>query len=290
MMRNVKLIAALLLLWTWAATEANAQADDRAITKIAGDLYRFQNRAHYSVFLVTPEGILVTDPINTDAAKWLKAELANRFPGVPIRYLVYSHSHADHISGGEVFADTATVVSHERAKQRIVSEQVPTAIPQVTFSDRKILDLGGRQIELIYLGPSHSDNLIAMRFPAERTVFAVDIVAVKRLPYQDFPDADLNGLIAGLNTIEALDFDILAPGHGALGGKTDVADHRRYLETLRNRVKSGDGRRQIGGRAEADGDDARVRQLGHVQGMARTQCRGTVPSAAKLSLTPGLQR
>ena len=239
MIRNIKFVAALLLLWTCSAAEVNAQTEERSITQIAGDLYRFQNRAHYSVFLVTPEGILVTDPINADAAKWLKAELADRFPGVPVRYLVYSHSHADHISGGEVFADTATVVSHERAKQHIVAEQVPTAIPQVTFTDRKTLELGGRQVELIYLGPSHSDNLIAMRFPAERTVFAVDIVAVKRLPYQDFPDADLNGLIAGLKTIEALDFDTLAPGHGALGGKTDVTDHRRYLETLRDRVKAG---------------------------------------------------
>ena len=239
MIRNVKFVAALLLLWTCIAAEVNAQTEERSITQIAGDLYRFQNRAHYSVFLVTPDGILVTDPINAEAAKWLKAELANRFPGVPIRYLVYSHSHADHISGGEVFADTATVVSQERAKQRIIAEQVSTAIPQVTFSDRKTLELGGRQVELIYLGPSHSDNLIAMRFPAERTVFAVDIVAVKRLPYQDFPDADLNGLIAGLKTIEALDFDILAPGHGALGGKMDVTDHRRYLETLRDRVKAG---------------------------------------------------
>ena len=234
-----KIIAALLLLWTWIGAEAIAQTDDRSITKIAGDLYRFQNRTHYSVFLVTPEGILVTDPINADAAKWLKTELAKRFPGVPIRYLVYSHSHADHIAGGEIFADTATVVSHERAKQRIVTEQVPTATPQDTFSDRKTLQLGGKQIELIYLGPSHSDNLIVMRFPAERSVFAVDVVAVKRLPYQDFPDADLDGLIATLKGIEAMDFDILAPGHGALGGKADVADHRRYLETLRDRVKAG---------------------------------------------------
>jgi len=239
MTKTGKIIAALLLLWTWIGAEANAQTDDRSITKIAGDLYRFQNRTHYSVFLVTREGILVTDPINADAAKWLKTELAKRFPGVPIRYLVYSHSHADHIAGGEIFADTATVVSHERAKQRIVTEQVPTATPQDTFSDRKTLQLGGKQIELIYLGPSHSDNLIVMRFPAERSVFAVDVVAVKRLPYQDFPDADLDGLIATLKGIEAMDFDILAPGHGALGGKADVADHRRYLETLRDRVKAG---------------------------------------------------
>jgi glyoxylase-like metal-dependent hydrolase (beta-lactamase superfamily II) len=232
------IIAVLMLLSTWIGGPALAQ-EDRSITKIAGDLYRFQNRAHYSVFLVTPQGILVTDPINPDAAKWLKAELAKRFPGVPIRYLAYSHSHADHIAGGEIFADTATVVAHEKAKQRIVAEQVPTATPQLTFTDRKTIQLGYKQVELIYLGPSHSDNLIVMHFPAERTVFAVDIVAVKRLPYQDFPDADLTGLIATLKALEAMDFDILAPGHGALGGKADVADHRHYLETLRDRVQAG---------------------------------------------------
>jgi glyoxylase-like metal-dependent hydrolase (beta-lactamase superfamily II) len=232
------IIAVLMLLSTWIGGQALAQ-EDRSITKIAGDLYRFQNRAHYSVFLVTSQGILVTDPINPDAAKWLKAELAKRFPGVPIRYLAYSHSHADHIAGGEIFADTATVVAHEKAKQRIVAEQVPTATPQVTFVDRKTIALGNKQVELIYLGPSHSDNLIVMHFPAERTVFAVDIVAVKRLPYQDFPDADLTGWIATLKALEAIDFDILAPGHGALGGKADVADHRNYLETLRDRVQAG---------------------------------------------------
>jgi len=239
MTKTRTIAVALLLLWTWIGAEAIAQTDDRSITKIAGDLYRFQNRFHYSVFLVTGEGILVTDPINAEAAKWLETELAKRFPGVPIRYLVYSHSHADHVAGGEVFADTATVVSHERAKQRIVAEQVPTATPQETFSDRKTLQVGGKRVELIYLGPSHSDNLIVMYFPAERTVFAVDIVAVKRLPYQDLPDADMTGWIATLKALEAMDFDILAPGHGALGGKADLADHRRYLESLREQVKAG---------------------------------------------------
>lgn len=238
MKTTARIIGALLLCALFGA-EAIAQSDDRAITKIAGDLYRFQNRTHFSVFLVTPEGILVTDPINAEAAKWLKTELAQRFPGVPIRYLVYSHSHADHVSGGEVFADSATVISHERTKQRIEAEQVPTAAPQVTFSDRKTVALGGKQVELVHFGPGHSDNLIVMRFPAERAVFAVDVVAVKRLPYQDFPDANLDGLISTLRSVEAMDFDILVPGHGPIGGKADVTDHRVYLETLRDEVKAG---------------------------------------------------
>ena len=85
------------------------------ITQISGDLYRFQNGGHYTVFLVTSERILMTDPVSDitdDAALWLKLQLAQRF-GVPVRYVIYSHYHLDHASGGEVFADTATFLGHE---------------------------------------------------------------------------------------------------------------------------------------------------------------------------------
>ncbi len=230
-------VSSLLLLLLTCATAHAQDEPQRTITPIAGDLYRFQNQFHYSVFLVTPEGIIVTDPINASAAQWLKAELVRRFPGKAIRYVIYSHSHADHIAGGEVFADSATVVAHERAKARILEEKVPTAAPTLTFSQRMRIELGGKTLELYYLGRNHSDNLIVMRFPDEKTLFAVDIVASKRLPYRDFPDGYLDDWIAALKSIEGLDFEILSPGHAGLGSKADVAEHRRYLELLRERVK-----------------------------------------------------
>ncbi len=95
-----RLTAALLLaaVGLAAGTVSAQQAPKRAITKIAGDLYSFQNNAHVSVFLVTPAGVIATDPINADAATWLKAEIAKRF-GQPIKYVIYSHDHADHSHG-----------------------------------------------------------------------------------------------------------------------------------------------------------------------------------------------
>lgn len=71
--------------------------------------------------MVTPAGIIATDPIDADAARWLKAELSRRF-AKPVKYLVYSHDHADHISGGEVFADTAIVIAHERTQAVILND------------------------------------------------------------------------------------------------------------------------------------------------------------------------
>ena len=228
----VGIVGVVLLVCTNVGlTQQPAQPPKRDITKIAGDLYRFQNNFHYSVFLVTPAGIIVTDPSDAEAAKWLKAELAQRFKQ-PIKYLIYSHDHRDHIAGGEVFADTAIVVAHENAKAAIIGEKRPTAVPNVTFSDNLTIELGGKTVELIYVGRNHSDNSIVMRFPAERVLFAVDFIPVKGVAFRDFPDAYITDWIESLKRVEAMDFDVLAPGHGALGTKEDVRAYRGYMEDL----------------------------------------------------------
>ncbi len=211
------------------------QRPEREIKKIAGDLYQFRNKFHNSVFLVTPAGIIAADPINAEAARWLKAELAKRF-NQPVKYLVYSHDQADHIAGGEVFADTAVVVAHERAKADIVAEKRPTAVPQVTFSNQMTIELGGKKVELTHVGRNHSDNSIVMRFPAERVLFAVDFIPVKSISFRDFPDAYIQDWIESLKRVEAMDFDILAPGHGPLGRKEHVGMFRTYMEELRAEV------------------------------------------------------
>lgn len=90
---------------------AQQAAPTRNIVNITGQLYRAQNDNHRTVFLVTPEGIIMSDPINRDFSRWLKQELATRFK-VPVRYVLYTHHDWDHASGGVVWADTAEFVGH----------------------------------------------------------------------------------------------------------------------------------------------------------------------------------
>jgi glyoxylase-like metal-dependent hydrolase (beta-lactamase superfamily II) len=241
----MKRIAAALLV-ALAATPAAAQTQPplspptpvREITKIAGEVYRFRNNNHYSVFAVTPAGVIATDPINADAAQWLKAEIAKRF-NQPIRYVIYSHDHWDHISGGQVFADTAIIVAHENAKAQILGEKRNTAVPQLTFSDQMRIELGGTVVELSYVGKNHSNNSIVMRFPKERILFAVDFIPVKQLAWREFLDGYMPDWVESLRRVEAMDFDILAPGHGALGSKADVVAFREYLSDLYTGVLDG---------------------------------------------------
>ena len=233
--RTFALIALFTFPSTWVDTSL-AQDTKRSVTQIKGDLYRFQNNFHYSVFYVTPKGVIVTDPINADAANWLKAEIKKRF-NKPIKYVVYSHDHRDHIAGGEVFAeDGAAIVAHQRAKDVIIGEKRPTAIPEVTFKKHLNLELDGNWVELTYVGKNHSDNMIVMRFPKEGVLFAVDFIPVKTVAFRDLPDAYLPDWIKSLERVERMDFDILAPGHGPLGTKADVTLFKNYMSDLYDQV------------------------------------------------------
>src|SRR5262245_9260533 len=106
----VLVLCSLILVSSASAQQAPA-APQRGIVNVTGQLYRAQNNNHYTVFLVTPEGIIMSDPINRDFARWLKTEFATRFK-VPVRYVLYTHRDWDHASGGVVFADTAEFVGH----------------------------------------------------------------------------------------------------------------------------------------------------------------------------------
>jgi glyoxylase-like metal-dependent hydrolase (beta-lactamase superfamily II) len=108
---RTSLVAALCLSAGFVSVAAAQQPATRAIVNVTGQLYRAQNNNHYTVFLVTPEGIIMSDPINRDFSRWLKAEFASRFK-VPVRYVLYTHRDWDHASGGVVFADTAEFVGH----------------------------------------------------------------------------------------------------------------------------------------------------------------------------------
>jgi glyoxylase-like metal-dependent hydrolase (beta-lactamase superfamily II) len=113
---------------------AQQQAPMRGIVNITGQLYRAQNNNHYTVFLVTPEGVIMSDPINRDFGRYLKAEIASRFK-VPVRYVLYTHSDWDHASGGVVFADTAEFVGHVNMLKRLAP---PAGNPPLAAANAKL--------------------------------------------------------------------------------------------------------------------------------------------------------
>jgi glyoxylase-like metal-dependent hydrolase (beta-lactamase superfamily II) len=98
------------------------------IGKLTGDTYYARMDDYVSVFMVTPEGVVLVEPIGTEFAAWLKGEIARRF-NVPVKYVIYSHSHWDHASGGAVYADTARFIGHENMLKNVAMPPAGTPLP-----------------------------------------------------------------------------------------------------------------------------------------------------------------
>ena len=210
---------------------------DDEITKLADDVYLFRHKFHQSIFITTPKGVIVTDPISSDAATWLKAKIKT-LTDQPVRYVIYSHHHNDHIIGGSVFADTALFVSQTAARPKILQAADPqTPVPDLTFTDRMSIDLGGKHVELIYTGRNHSDNSLVVLLPQDRLLFAVDFIPVETVAYRALPDGYPDEWIGSLRQVEGLEFDTLVPGHGKIGTREHVRMFRGYLQDLRAAVQ-----------------------------------------------------
>ena len=97
--------------------------------QVTDNVYRAANNSHRAVLLVTDEGIILADPISREFSTRLKQELDERFD-VPVRYVLYSHHHWDHSSGGAVFEDTAQFIGHENMPGRLALPPADTPFPE----------------------------------------------------------------------------------------------------------------------------------------------------------------
>ncbi len=229
-------VVAFLLVHSHHLPAQEPRPDDE-ITKLAEDVYLYRHKFHQSIFITTPNGVVVTDPISAEAAAWLKAKIQT-LTDQPVRYVIYSHNHNDHITGGRVFADTALFVSHAAARPKILQAADPqTPVPDLTFTDRLSIDVGGTRIELIYTGRNHSDNSVVVLLPKERILFAVDFIPVETVAYRSLPDGYPDEWTDSLKQVEGLAFDTLVPGHGNIGRKDHVRMFREYLQDLRAAVQ-----------------------------------------------------
>ena len=216
-----------------------------ATTKVEGtdNVYIFRYQGHQSMFVVTPEGVIATDPIseNRPAAEAYVAEIRKLTPA-PIRYVVYSHHHPDHIAGGKPFKDAgATFVAHKRAKERLEEmKRADIVIPDEVVDDKRTLVLGGTELELIFVGRNHSDNSLVMRLPKEKLIFTVDFILVQSVNFRNMPDSYLPDWDESLKRVIALDWERMIPGHpyvGRLGTKADVQNLLGFMQELSAEVK-----------------------------------------------------
>ncbi len=221
-------------------TAADCPDTPRSLERVRGELYRHTNGAglavHSGLVLITREGALVIDPAMTCTAGWLREEIRRRF-GVPVKYVVYTHAHADHISGAQVLQQAgAIVVANQRALEPIVGERLPTALPDRVFDRDMSIVLGGETIKLHRVAPSHSNSMVMVSFPRYKALQCTDVCESQSMPYNDFLDFYYDGWVETLDWVIAQDVEVIDVGHYSLASKADILAEREYIVDLHRQV------------------------------------------------------
>jgi glyoxylase-like metal-dependent hydrolase (beta-lactamase superfamily II) len=241
----------LLIALSLMTSAAWAQAPQRPMfetKKVDGtdNVYVFRYGNHQSMFVVTKDGVIATDPIGYGRPQAVTTYIdeIKKVTDKPIKYLVYSHHHYDHIAGGQPFKDAgAKIIAHERAKERLARLEDPaTPLPDETFKRQRTLRLGGTALELTYLGLNHSDSTLVMRLPKEKLLFAVDFLPVGSVPGRGMIDFYPLETEDSIRQVLNMDWERLIPGHpgqpdGRLGTRKDVEDQLVFLQDASAAVK-----------------------------------------------------
>jgi glyoxylase-like metal-dependent hydrolase (beta-lactamase superfamily II) len=234
-------LVALLLL---SASSVFAQGET---AKITDGVYAFNLGAvelpYTSMFVVTGNGVMVVDPINSNSARVMLQEI-RKITNEPIRYVFYSHDHWDHTSGGQVFKNEgAEIIAHTDASEWIKTHTGANQIPADSSwsGSRKEYSLGGFTMELHQFGPSHGNGMTIFVVNSQpRVVYVADLAAVKSTGPVYLPEFDTKGWENTLEKTLQLNFEkgvfTHSPPQG--GTKQDLADHLGYVKDIRAGVKA----------------------------------------------------
>ncbi|HEV8389823.1 MAG TPA: quinoprotein relay system zinc metallohydrolase 2 [Dongiaceae bacterium] len=199
-------------------------------------------------FIIGAESVLVFDPGGSLADGAALRDAIRALTPLPIRHVVMSHAHPDHIFGAGAFLDDKPAfVGHARLGAALATrgdyyrerlEAVlgagaagPAVMPTLEVADRLELDLGGRTVRLTAHPPAHTDNDLTLLDMAGGTLFCGDLLFVGRVPALD---GSILGWLKELDTLKAAGGAQTVPGHGPerVDWPAGAADLERYLRTL----------------------------------------------------------
>ncbi len=205
--------------------------------------------------IVGDRSVIVVDSLTSAA---MAEELRAAISGVtdrPVRFLVNTHSHPDHVYTNHLFPEAVTIATgagRERTKANrtaqarhdaLFAEHFPDVdfrgsryTPQdLAFRGRLTLHQGEREVRVLELGPGHSESDAVVHLPAEGIVFCGDLLMSGMLPLPG--EGQVSATIVNYQAIEALEAEIFVAGHGAPGTRADVRAQRAELERVFGRAR-----------------------------------------------------
>lgn len=212
-------------------------------------------------FVVTPAGVVVFDALGTPALGYRMLQRIREVTDQPVKYVVVSHYHADHIYGLQAFKEhggAPTVLAQrgtlgyaggtrdsqgEDAQRRLeqrrealfpwVDEKTFIVAPDEVFDQGMSFELGGIEFEVRHLGPAHAPGDSIMLVRNYGVLFGGDLLYGGRVPFLDSPETDITSWLQGLEYIAGLEDQVryIIPGHGTLS-----ANARQVVEATRDYI------------------------------------------------------
>ncbi len=199
---------------------------------------------------VGEDGLLLVDAQEEAAVPRLVARIAE-ITDRPVRYVVDTHWHFDHVGGNATFAKQgAAIIAQENTRTRLMTEQpnplgraaqhaFPAAFwPRITFKDSLTLHVNGDDVEVLHFPNGHTDGDAIVLFRKADVLFAADLFNNTDYTRVDLRGGSLDGMIAAYDELLPMLDDAVkvVPGRGPVGTKKDLVAYREVMVTLRERI------------------------------------------------------
>jgi glyoxylase-like metal-dependent hydrolase (beta-lactamase superfamily II) len=201
-----------------------------------------------NLVVITTEGILVADAQGSPEDTTRLIEEIKKLSNQPIKYVVIGSEHVDHTGGNASFPAMVTFIAHPGAKRNLETQannpnrarNAPKiVIPNEVVIDKKVMTLGGTEIQLLNLGRCHTGTDLTVFLPREKVLFMSECYFHRLYPplRTGFPTE----WIETIKKAQSLDADYYIPGHGYIDDaktlKADLMESRKALETIVSEAK-----------------------------------------------------
>ena len=236
MMDKSTLGLAMVILCAAPASSQQAQRPT-ALREIIPGHYAFSSGSFNSGIVVTGEGVVVLDALNSENVGKAEREAIANTIRQPVRFLVSSTFHNNYSKGNSAYADVWKI-GHENyrtdllqlmQREKVPAEEQKARLPNETFRNRLTLYLGGKEIQIRYLGRGHTRGDSIIYVPQDRIAYLSELFFAEQFLYID----DGYGLdwLKTLDAVEGLGAEIFVPAHGPI--PTDPRETKQGLGRFR---------------------------------------------------------
>ena len=262
---------------------AHAQQDDFSkvtikTTKLTEGIYMLEGAGGNIGVSVGEDGVIVIDDQYAPLTEKIQEAISKLSPK-PIKFVINTHWHGDHVGGNENLATAGSVIiAHENVRKRMSSEQFiqllnrkvppspPRALPVVTFTTDITLHFNGEDIHVIHVDPTHTDGDSIIVFPKAKVVHMGDTYMTISYPYADLSSGgNFDGFLSTTDKVVGMTDATtkIIPGHGPLSNKAELKAWHDMLVEIPRRGEEAGRRRQVARCDQAGEADGQVgRQVG----------------------------